>query len=246
TSGEGSNGAVASSGAMNATWNQGATSSSITGNWTNTGNLTLNANGVGTIGLSGSVNNTGTILNSGSSTGTTTISGTIGANVTTVTENSSTSALTLSGANTAYAGTTTLTLGTLEGLNTGATNVLQAFGTGALTLNGGTLQLRADGSASGQTIATGNNVTVGGNTTINVDHNTANTGNTFSLGALSIGANQLNVTGADGYALSFGATTLTGNATVNPTTAPLTLGGVVGESGGSRSLTMAGTGVLTL
>jgi len=55
-------------------------------------------------------------------------------------------------------------------------------------LNAGTLQLRADGSGNTQTIAVGNNVVVGANTTINVDHNTANTGNTFSMGTLSIGA----------------------------------------------------------
>src|SRR5207248_4662368 len=245
TIGNGSTGAGAYTGKMNVVWNQGGASSSFTGSFTNTGNLTLNANGAGTIGLS-AVNNPGTILNSGSTTAATTISGTIGANVTGITENSAGSNLILSGANTAYAGATTLTLGTLTGLNSGTTNVLQAFGTGQINLNGGTLQLRADGNGNTQTIAVGNNVVVGGNTTINVDRNTANTGNTFSMGTLSIGAHQLNVTGANGYALSFGATTLTGNATFNPTTANLTLGGAIGESGGSRSLTKSGAGALTL
>src|SRR5207302_521263 len=53
----------------------------------------------------------------------------------------------LSGANT-YSGGTTLTAGTLQGLNSAATNVLSSFGTGQLNLNGGTLQLRADGTGS--------------------------------------------------------------------------------------------------
>src|SRR5439155_2234322 len=105
--------------------------------------------------------------------------------------------LTLSGANTNYAGTTTLTLGTLQGLNTGTNNALQAFGTGSINLNAGTLQLRANGSGNTQTISVGNNVTVVGSTTVNVDHNSANTGSTFSMGTLSIGTFTLNVTGAD-------------------------------------------------
>jgi hypothetical protein len=106
----------------------------------------------------------GSIINNG-----TTISGVVGSAVTGITENSSTSTLILSGANTTYAGTTTLTLGTLQGLNSGITNVLQAFGTGQLNLNGGTLQLRANGSGIGVTITASNNVVVGGTTTINVE-----------------------------------------------------------------------------
>jgi autotransporter-associated beta strand protein len=191
----------------------------------------------------------GSIINNGTTTGTTTISGVIGSAVTGITENSSTSTLILSGANTTYAGTTTLTLGTLQGLNSGITNVLQAFGTGQLNLNGGTLQLRANGSGIGVTITASNNVVVGGTTTINVDRNstspTANTGNTFSMGTLSIGAFTLNVTGANSYALQFGATTLTGNATFNPTTANLTLG-ALNDGGIARTITKAGSGTLTI
>src|SRR5205823_8104223 len=127
--------------------------------------------------------------------------------------------LTISQANN-YTGATTLTAGTLQGLNTGATNVLQTFGSSQLNLNGGTLQLRANGSGSNQTIAVGNNVVVGGNTTIDVDRSSGtNTGSTFTLGTLSIGANTLGITGADNYALSLRATTLTGAATFNPTSA---------------------------
>ena len=79
---------------------------------------------------------------------------------------------------------------------------------------------------------------VGGTTTINVDHNTTNTGSTFSLGTLGIGANTLNITGADSYALSIGATTLTGAATFNPTTANLSIASVTGTN---QNLTLGGT-----
>jgi fibronectin-binding autotransporter adhesin len=152
--------------------------------------------------------------------------------------------LTLSAANT-YSGGTILTAGPLQGVNLANTNVLNAFGTGALNLNGGTLQLRANGTGNTQTIAVSNNVVVGGNTTIDVNNRTANTGSTFSLGTLSIGANTLNVTGGNSYALSFGATTLTGNATFNPTTANLTLG-ALNDGGVARTITKSGTGALTL
>ena len=78
---------------MNVIWNQAATAVHLTGNLTNTGNITLNANGAGTIGVDHRqrINNTGTITNSGTGTGTTTISGGVGRNVTAITENSTTS-----------------------------------------------------------------------------------------------------------------------------------------------------------
>src|SRR5205085_9669094 len=103
------------------------------------------------------------------------ISAAIGSSVTGVTENSANSSLTLSGAN-SYTGTTTLTTGVLQGQNTAATNVLTAFGISQLNLNGGTLQLRADGTGNTQTIVAGNNTVVGGATTIDVDRRSANTG----------------------------------------------------------------------
>src|SRR4029079_12923299 len=80
-----------------------------------------------------------------------------------------------------YSGGTTVNSGaTLTGVNSGNTNVMSAFGSGQLNLNGSTLQLRADGSGNNQTSAAGNNVVVTGTTTIDIGHNSANSGNTFS------------------------------------------------------------------
>ena len=122
----------------------------------------------------------------------------------------------------------------------------RTIGGGTVNLNGGGLQLRDDGAGNDGVIAYGNNVVVStGASTIDVDHvGGVNTGNTFELGTLGIGAQTLNVTGANGYGVRFtGATTLTVAATFNPTTAPLVLDGAVG---GVFDLTKTGSGVLQL
>ncbi len=119
------------------------------------------------------------------------------------------------------------------------------LGTGTVNLTGGTLQLRDDGAGNNGILAYGNNVTVGaGGGTIDADRvGAVNTGNNFTLGTLSIGAQTLNTTGANSYGVNFAAATLTGNATVNPTTAPLNFNGIVG---GAFSLTKTGAGNLKL
>ena len=137
--------------------------------------------------------------------------------------------------------------------NIGASQILTSapaaagntLGTGSIALNGGTLQLRDNGAGSNGTLTYGNNVTVSTAAgTIDVDRVSANTGNTVSLGTLAIGAQTLNVTGANSYGVRFaGATTLSGAATFNPTTAKLTLGGAVG---GAFDLNKTGAGVLQL
>ena len=162
--------------------------------------------------------------------------------------------MTLSGTN-LYAGGTTLTIGTINATNTAATNVLQALGTGLITLNGGTLGLSANGSASSQTIVsgngtTGNNVTVGGATTISFSRATGGTfsSETLQFNNLSIGATTLTLTTAgNSYAMQFaGTTTLTGNATFNVVSAPLTLTGAIGDGINGFGLTKLGSSALTL
>jgi autotransporter-associated beta strand protein len=152
--------------------------------------------------------------------------------------------LTLAGNNT-YGGGTTLNAGTLLVANPTGSTTPSGLGTGKVTLNAGILDLRNDGTASNQVITLGNNVIVAANVTINVDHVAANTGNTIALGTLTIGAQTLTITGGDGYRLSFGATTLSGNPTFTSTTANLTLG-ALNDGGTAHTLTSNGAGTLTL
>ncbi len=201
----------------------------------------LETSGVTTLTLEGAGTSASNAITGAISNGT-------GTNAVAITKNGA-GHWTLSGANT-FTGDVTLNNGTLRGVNTGSTNVLSAFGTGnTINLNGGTLQLKANGAGNGgQTIAAGNTVTSGSNAvTIDVNQNTTNSGNTIAFGNLSIGTGQLNVTGGNTYALRFaGTTTLTGNATFNPTTANMTLAGAVGDGGNNYSLTKVGTGTLAL
>jgi autotransporter family porin len=105
-------------------------------------------------------------------------------------------------------------------------------------LTGGTLDLAAD------TSITAYNTTVNANVTIQSDKATAaSAGITHTLGTLSIGANTLNTTAGANVVggtpmVAFGATTLTGAATFNPTTAGVALASVTGAAQG---LTLGGT-----
>src|SRR4029078_272041 len=60
----------------------------------------------------------------------------------------------------------------------------------------------------------------------------------LSVGATSIGAFTLNVTGANSYSLGLGATTLTGAATFNPTTASVAIASITAVD---KNLTLGGT-----
>ncbi len=210
-------------------------------------------NGRATLQLNGTINNGGSLLtlNGG---GNYNFGGAIsGAGGLTKTGTGTT---TLTGAN-AYTGGTTMNAGVLVANNLAqATNTLLELGTGTVTLAAGQLQLKANGSAAGQTITTGdgttgNAVAVTGNATIDVNQATANTGSTFVFNTLDIGANTLNVTGANTYALKFtGATTLSGASVFNPTTAPLTLGAVTINNsvatGTTTTATFQGSGATTI
>ena len=246
--------------------NNATTAMTVSGAISGTGDLTLQNTVVGTTGTfaisTGGINHTGSITNSGSGGATTTISAVVGSAVTGITENSATSQLILSAVNSSYAGTTTLTAGTITASGV-ANNTFTALGTGGIALNGGTLNLRSNGNANGGANiitgngATGNNVTMGSTgATINVNNNGSNIQNTFTLNNLSIGTGQLTVSGGNQYNLRFaGTTTLTGNATFNVTSSTLGLTLAVGDGGGNFGITKLGaaatgasvaTGSLTL
>lgn len=126
----------------------------------------------------------------------------------------------------------------------------------AITLAGGKLNLRDDGSGSLGSIAYGNNITVtadagvgtvAGAPTIDVNRalSISSLNNTIELGTLTIGSETLTVSGGNGYGVSFsGQTTLTGATTFNPTTATLTLAGNL--SGPGLTFTKTGAGTLRI
>ena len=145
-------------------------------------------------------------------------------------------ALVIQAANTSFDGTMQINAGTVELRD--AQSLGDATNRGHLTLNSGTLNLRND---AGTNFA--NDVVVTASSTIDVGRLTGTTpAITHTLGALSIGANTLTVSGSNGATLTLGAVTLTGAATFNPTTADATLGAVSGGFG----FTKTGAGTLVL
>ena len=126
---------------------------------------------------------------------------------------SGTSTLTISGINTFRTGDCRLSSGTLKLANPAALGAARH----TVALNGGTLDLATDTSVNAY------NVTVGGTATIVSDTATAaSAGITHTLGTLSIGNYQLNVSGGSNVTsgtagLTFGATTYTGAPTFNIT-----------------------------
>ena len=130
---------------------------------------------------------------------------------------------------------------------TGPENLL---GKGVVTLEGGTISFRASGAVDTtvQDIDFQNNIAVAGNATIDIRRPGATSENkNIWLDKLTFNTGTLTVTGENNYKLDFrGATTLTGNATFNPTTAHLTLTGVIGETDGARGITKTGVGAMTL
>ena len=119
------------------------------------------------------------------------------------------------------------------------------LGTASVNLTGGFLRLNDNGTGIDGTLAYGTNLTIGtGGGTLDLDRASGvNTGNTFALGNLTIGAVNLAVNnGANGYKATFAGGTLTGNATITNTGGVAIAGAVTGGFG----LTKAGTGTLTL
>ena len=152
-------------------------------------------------------------------------------------------ALVIQAANPSFDGTMQIDAGSVELRN--AQSLGDSVNRGRITLNSGTLKLRND---TNTTFA--NDVTVTADSIIDVARLTGTTpAVTHTLGALSIGANTLTITGSNGAALTFGAVTLTGAATFNPTTADTTLGAVSGSFGitkiGAGALVLTGAGSYT-
>ena len=156
-----------------------------------------------------------------------------------------------------FSNTSMLSAYTVNGGILRATTNANALGNNAtrntITLAGGALELANNtGLAFGPSTR---KTTVSGNTTIRSDLLTNGVGVTHTLGTLNIGTQTLSVAAGafvtNGTAgITFGATTLSGNATFDvvnsgSANAQLTLG-AVGQSGGARSLTKTGNGTLRL
>jgi len=163
-------------GNLSLVWNQGATAENDTlTSVTNTGNITLNANGAGTIALTGVFNNTGNIYNSGVGTAvvTATSSG-AGNNLAGIYQNSTNSLLKLGGTFGANAGLT-INSGTVQasaGLTTGTNGLLTVNNSGVFDMNNQTVNsgLLSGASTTGTITNTGaavKTLTVSGTTTAN-------------------------------------------------------------------------------
>jgi hypothetical protein len=146
--------------------------------------------------------------------------------------------LILSGSNT-FSGTRTLTAGTLVLSNAAA---LGSSGT-SLSLNGGTLDLMTDASVNAY------NITVGGTSTISSDRLTSGSGITHTLGTLSIGNFQLNITvgsnvSSGNAGLTFGATTISASTPKFDVASGINL--TLGALSGNFAFTKQNSGQLTL
>jgi uncharacterized repeat protein (TIGR01451 family) len=129
----------------------------------------------------------------------------------------------------------------------------ESGGSWTLTKTGaGALVLTGANTYSGGTALTAGTLTVGNNSALGTGTLTVTGGVLSATGAAVILANTVtlggNLTVGGTVALAFsGAVTLTGNRTLTVSnTAPTTISGIVGESGGSWKLTKAGNGALVL
>ncbi len=140
----------------------------------------------------------------------------------------------LAGINT-YGGATNVSAGTLQFQGGSALPGASAVGIG-----GGVFSIANDGAGSGGTISVGNNITLTAAATVGIDARGltgATSNNVVSFGTLSNGtsANALtstiNVTGANGYQVSFAGLTLSGSGgnttTLNANSAPVVINGPV-------------------
>ena len=120
------------------------------------------------------------------------------------------------------------------------------FSTAAISIDSGRLALYDDGTGSNQTIAYGNDLTLGGlaASSIDVDRSNlagTNSGNTIELGSLTSTAPAINITGANGYSVGFsGASSLGLTPVINATTGNIVFNAPA-DAGGALTKTGAGT-----
>lgn len=164
----------------------------------------------------------------------------------------------LQGTTSSFSGGSTISGNILRGEDTNGDTQFLQLGTGPVTLNGGTLELRSNGGADDVTIitgdgVTGNSVVMTASSTLDVAryNGTTRVRDTFHLGGLMIGNQSLSFAAANKYRAAFaGAVTLSGNATFSPnandTLSWLALNGPVGEDGTPRSVYKTGIGSLVL
>jgi hypothetical protein len=135
-----------------------------------------------------------------------------------------------------FTGGVTVSAGTLEAIDPAA------LGTGNVTIGDATLSLKSDLASP---VTFGNNVNVTGDATINVDRISVGTSGIYKLGAASVGATRLSVTGAN-RSLELASLNLTGSATLD-TSVPLAINGPITQSGAGMGFTKStGTAKLTL
>ena len=231
------------------------------------GNLTVKTTNTGKTQFTSasSINNTGTLTNAGTSSGAAQIDAVIGSNVTGVVQNSATSTMNLNAANTSFAGTVTVTTGTLVAATTTALNSNNAvsvasagtFKAGAATLTIAGLNDSTTGGTVSNTVA--NTLTLGGSGTYSFSGVIQNGTGTQTLtksgagtqtlagvntytGATTVSAGTLSVTGslASGSAVSVASgATLRGTGTINGATT-IASGGTL-----AAGLSAASIGTLT-
>ncbi len=216
-----------------------------------TGNYTTTLTAVNTLTLDGTAGTPVVTADANATIGTAAIAGIVATNGFT---KAGAGTLTVVGNNTGITGPVTLNGGTL--ISSGNVN---ALGSGAITLQLGTLSLRENGAASNSVapVATyANSFIVNGNSTLNVDRASANTNNTIAIASLSINNSQLTITNGNAYGLKVtGATSLAGPLSTISTGLTFTAGNanptsnMVAFSGGvsgAGALNKLGTGTVNL
>ena len=166
--------------------------------------------------------------------------------------------LVLRGDASGYSGGTTLHGGILRASDASNDNQLLSLGTAPVILNGGTLEVRANGTADYGVIITGNgkkgnDLFLSASATLDAQRYSGTTriGNTIQFNNLTLGGSTLTFTGSHRYRVAFaGTVTLTNHATFNcsldNTEAWLALDGPVTDNGQGYRITKLSLGTLIL